>query len=266
MIDYDEIDQWEPHLSEALAAIVPNDVRASVAARVPEYIEDAKTYLFQLAPQDDIITITLQWIEANTIAAYHGSRLTSEEQASIRTVGLLPMVATARRERIARALCKHPNWTSAKARLDTEIQAHGPGNKAGRREGQVHLTLSRAGLVKGFNHYLVHGSEFDQHVAYALLGQDGQELLATDGVPTLIKVELPGAKALAGAHPHIGVEDTRRRGEVPNLVNDFLKAWSYRLYAPNYQTRTGNTDCGIWFREAVPASRIRSVVPCIPAM
>jgi hypothetical protein len=116
---------------------------------------------------------------------YHGSRLTQDEVASIREIGLIPLVAAARRSRLARAFSTHPRWTNVADQLDAAIHAHGAGERAGRREAQVHLTLSRSGLTGSFNHYLTHGSEFDQHVAYALLGQEGKDLLATDGEPVL---------------------------------------------------------------------------------
>ncbi len=43
----------------------------------------------------------------------------------------------------------------------------------GRREGQVHLTLSPAGLVNGFNHLLCEVAEIAVHIATELLGPEG---------------------------------------------------------------------------------------------
>jgi hypothetical protein len=43
--------------------------------------------------------------------------------------------------------------------LEETLALFGAANHGGHREGQVHLTISRAGLVQGFNHYLTHGSE-----------------------------------------------------------------------------------------------------------
>lgn len=177
MIDYDSIDNWFPSLTDALAQVVTKASRATIAAFVPQYIEDAKSRLFKLHPQAEIVDRTLVWLKENTLAAYHGTRLTDEEVAFIRTIGLIPLAADGRRGRLVRALSKHPHWITVADRLDVELENHGNGYKAGYREGQVHLTLSRGGLEYGFNHYLLYGSEFDQRVATSLMGKDGQSLL-----------------------------------------------------------------------------------------
>ena len=98
---------------------------------------------------------------------------------------------------------------------------YGESNKAGRRESQVHLTLSRCGLLHAFNHYLTHGSEFDQHVAYALLGNEGKELLRKDGKARVIKVSVPGDIALNAANRYFPIDDQPlEKGQLPNLVED----------------------------------------------
>jgi len=262
MIDYDDIDVWGSCLSEALVDVVTPFARASVASSNPTYIEDARDHLFSVADREQIIAATLEWLKANTIAAYHGTRLTDMDVASIGRVGLVPLVATARKARLSRALGRHRDWPKVEPRLDTALREYGSGNKGGRREGQVHLTLSRAGLVHGFNHYLLQGSEFDQHVAHSLLGKEGQDLLSNDGAPFVIQVELDGEQALVGAHPHFSIEDLMRMGEVPNVVREFIEAWSYRLFDATYQPSTAQTDCGIWFRDALSPDFIRAMSPC----
>lgn len=265
MIDYDDIDTWHPLLCQALIDVVPLSARASVAASSPRYLEDARQHLLSVADRTRLIAAALDWLKANTLAAYHGTRLVRTEVESIRRDGLLPLVATARKSRIARALARHRNWTNVELRLDAALAAYGAGNRGGRREGQVHLTLSRAGLVNGFNHYLCQGSEFDQHVAHFLLGTEGERLLADDGDPVVIQVELTGEQALVGAHPHFSIDEIVQMGDLPNIVREFLEAWSYRLANPDYQTSTATTDCGIWFREAIPPGLIRSISDCHPA-
>jgi len=252
MIDFDNIDDWEPELTTALSLYVPNFVRQKLAAVAPHYVEDAQDLLFDLTVRDEIIDATLAWIRSTKIAGYHGSRLADVEVASIRASGLIPLQAEARRHRLVRALSMHPEWNKVVNKLDSAIQSHGQGNSAGHREGQVHLTLSKESLTKSFNHYLTHGSEFDQHVAYALLGNDGKNLLALDGNPTVIQVAVPGSLALDATHRHFDIDYMRTRGEIPNLVNEFLKAWSFRLAHPEFQSRTLKIDCGMMFRSTVP--------------
>jgi hypothetical protein len=98
-----------------------------------------------------VIDATLEWLRSSTIAGYHGTRLTDDEVRSVREKGLLPLDASARKARLVRALSQHSNWNAAVQRLDAVLKEHGPDNRAGHREGQAHLTLSRAGLVNSFN-------------------------------------------------------------------------------------------------------------------
>jgi hypothetical protein len=259
MIDFDDIDAWAPSLAAALRPHVPDSAAAQLVAAAPEYVEDARDGLLSLAGRDQVIHATLDWIRSLPVAAYHGSRLTAAEVASIRTVGLTPLRAETRLVRLKRALAPHPRWKEVEGKLDAAIQAHGRGSGAGSREGQVHLTLSRAGLTDGFNHYLTHGAEFDQHVAHALLGEDGVNLLARDGEPRVVQVAVPGPAALDAAHPHFSVDHLRARGEVPNLVRQFIEAWSYRLVHPGFQSRTLKVDCGMVFRSTVPSAWVTRI-------
>jgi hypothetical protein len=259
VLDFDEIDDWAPELALALSATVSSAVGQQLRHAAPEFVEDARDMLFDLTNRENIIDATLTWIRTTTIAGYHGSRLTNCELASVLTAGLIPLTAQSRRRRLERALSQHPNWVSAAGELDSAIHAHGPGGKAGRREHQVHLTLSRGGLTSSFNHYLTHGSEFDQRVAEKLLGADGMKLLASDGEPRLIQVAVPGSVALEAAHWVFDINETRASGEVPNLVNQFLNAWSYRLAHPGFQSRTLKVDCGMKFRCTIPADWIVNV-------
>jgi hypothetical protein len=257
MVDFDSIDDWEAKLSTALRPYLPEHFALTVVAAAPEYIEDAREIIFDLGNRDVIIDAALTWIRSIEVAGYHGSRLTDEEIASVRANGLVPLKAEARRPRLIRALSSHPNWHNLAGQLDATIYDHGPRGVAGRREGQVHLTLSKAGLIRGFNHYLTHGAEFDQQVAQTLLGAEGKQLLARDGHSVVIKVCVPGPVALDAAHPHFGVDDLRAKGDVPNLVNEFLEAWSYRQAHPGFQSDTLRVDCGMVFRSIVPAAWIR---------
>ena len=259
MVSFDEIDDWAPKLATVLCPHISDSVSQKLAAAEPEYIEDSRDLLFELTARNTIIDATLAWIRSMDIAGYHGSRLNDAEVASIRAIGLIPLRAEARRDRLTRALSPHPSWHAVAEQLDAAIQAHGQGGAAGHRQGQVHLTLSRAGLVNGFNHYLSYGAEFDQHVAYALLGEDGKNLLAHDGRPRVIEFAVPGGLALKAAHPHTSIDGIRARGDVPNLVDEFLKAWSYRLSHPRFLSQTLKIDCGMVFRTTVPAAWIRNL-------
>lgn len=259
LIDFDDIDQWELDLAAVLHRLLPKSIGPAIAASAPQYVGDALDLLFNMSDRDAVINSTVNWIRSTNIAGYHGSRLTDSEIASIWAIGLIPLKAGARRYRLERALSRHPKWPAVAGQLESVIQAHGQGSVAGRREDQVHLTVSKAGLTTAFNHYLTHGAEFDQHVAHTLLGAEGKALLATDGEATVIRVAVPGPLALDAAHPYLTIDEMRARGEVPNLISDILTAWSYRLAHPGFQSRTLKIDCGMVFRSTVSADWIVSV-------
>ena len=262
MLDFGDNRAWGLLLTAAVGDLISESVVDRLVAAAPEFVEDARDLLFSCTNRRAIIEATLVWIRSTTIAGYHGSRLIDSEVASIRSHGLVPLDAQARRARLRRALSSHPRWGEVAGRLDATLHAYGGRKmaggrgKAGVREGQVHLTLSRSGLINDFNHYLTHGSEFDQHAALALLGSDSKELLRRDGRARVIQVAVPGEDALNAAHPHFTVEDLLARGDVPNLVNEFLQAWSYGLAHPAFDCRTLKEDCGMVFYKIVPSDWI----------
>lgn len=261
MICFDDIDAWAPTLSGVLLPLAPADIQRRLQVAVPEYIEDARDHFLRFAARDSVIDAMLGWLRSTTVAGYHGTRLTAADVESIKSNGLVPLSATARRERLTRALSRHPRWSEVANRLEEAIHSIGPGCAVGCREGQVHLTLSRAGLTDEFNHYLTHGAEFDWHVASELLGEKGEELLSTDGLPYVIQVAVPGGAALTASHSCFTVEDMRARGELPNIIKEFLEVWCFRLWRPGYQSRSLKPDCGMVFKSAVPADWIRRIEP-----
>ena len=256
MLDFDDNRSWGPTLTAALGGLLTNCVLEKLVTASPQYIEDACDLLFSYADRTRVVDATLAWIRSTSVAGYHGGRLNQSEVESIRARGLFPLEANARRARLTRALSPHPSWGQVAHRLDAALRDYGPGEKAGRREGQVHLTLSRCGLVSGFNHYLTHGSEFDQRVAHALLGAGGAELLKTDGRATVIQAAIPGDDALNAVNRYFTVDERLARGEVPGLVDELLKAWSYGLAHPDFDCGTLQVDCGLIFRSTVPPAWI----------
>ena len=247
MLDFDCIDDWTGHLTAALEKNLHDGVVPALIGAEPEFIQDACDLLFELTDRDAIIDAMLMWIRSTQVIGYHGTRLTDDEVESVRALGLLPLNASARRVRLSRALSSHPRWNEISNDLDAAIQAHG------QRENKVYLTLSRAGLAHRFPYYLTHGAEFDTHVAHALLGDEGMDLLRRDGRPRIVHVAVPGNAALDAAHPYFDIETLRARGDLPNLIDCFLMAWSYRLAYPEFQARTLKVDSGMVFSSVVPS-------------
>jgi hypothetical protein len=120
---------------------------------------------------------------------------------------------------------------------------------SGSREGQVHLTLSRAGLLRRFNHYLVEGSEVDHHVANYLLGDEARDHYPHRGRAMLYRVRLPGREALAAANPH-------GEFQVPNLIDEVVQALAWTMAMGHQDTAQLEMDCGLILYERLPPDRI----------
>lgn len=259
MVRFDQVDDWESQLSAALAPWVPLSVQNEVREAAPQFVEDALDIVLAGSRRRAVVEAAVKWSVGSSIGGYHGSRLTSEEIDDVARHGLVPLSAEGRRRRLVRALRTHPDWLRQSDQLSATLESFGGAGAAGERQGQVHLTLSLAGLTESFSHYLQYGSEFDQCVARELFGDDGPRLLSSDGHAVVVEVSVPGEMALNAANPYFSVEDRMRRDEVPNLVESFLQAWSYRLANPRFQPSRLKLDCGMIFYSTIPPAWIEKV-------
>ena len=259
MIVFDDIDIWEPSLTDVLKPLIPTAFVEDAIAAAPETIEDACELVLGSTCRETIMDATVGWISSEMVAGYHGTRLTETEVDSVRTKGLIPLKANCRHARLQSALAYHERWPEVADKLHDELLAFGPGGKAGRREGQVHLTLSRSGLVRRFNQYLTHGSDIDRHIAFALLGHEGVELLGKFGKARVIKFAVPGHKALAAANPYWSIEECLANNKVPNLIRELLSSWTFRVAHPGFQSNSLGLDCGMIFLSKVPSDWIVTV-------
>lgn len=254
MVDFDKVADWTPSFSAAQTDNISESVITRLREASPNLIENALDKLFALTNREQVISTTLKWIRSTDILAYHGSRLTAAEADSVRVNGLVPLVAETRGVRLRRALSRHPRWHELATKLDSTITA-----QCEHRQGRVTLAFSRAALTTGYNHYLTHGSECDQCVAQHLLGQEGLNLLATDGKKTLIQVAARGTVALDAANPYSTPEEIIARGETPQLAREFLKAWSYCVAHPDRESQPLGISCDMALNHAVPAAWIQSI-------
>lgn len=174
--------------------------------------------------------------------------------------GLRPLIAGDREKRLREILERHSNWNSIKNKLCEILENVGPKEKQGRREGQVHFSLSRSGLVNGFDHYLTHGSEFDQHVVRLLFGdQSGLQLLNSETVPFLVHVCFSGEELIQGAHPHFSYSDILGMGEIPGIARTFLNPWAFKAANPSFDIEKLRTDCCMTQRVAILPERISNI-------
>ncbi len=244
--DFDNIGEWAPRLSDALNALVPNQLSEHVGRGPVEWLGDALDIILEEVEPSDLVNVTRAWLRAQTTVAYHGSRLPPDEIASVRIGGLMALDPTTRSDRLAKVVSRHPSWGEASIGLDAAIRDFGDG-RFGRRLGQTHLTISRGALLTGFNHYLIEGSEFDQAVAVELLGKDARALLMEGRSPVLFTVEVPGHQAI-----EVG-ERWLPYGEMPGLVRHVLQFWANWLHHPALDPGTQNVDFGLMFYEDIPS-------------
>ncbi len=252
--DFDDIQHWWPKLSAHVSGLVPlTSARVAICSGEPKYIEDASEIFFsKVYPEKARFNaIVAAWVKAQTVAAYHGSRLDDADIASIAQKGLNMLSTECRRQCLRKKLSFDPRWREDK--LDAVLKQLGASQSWGNREGQVHATISRASLLKGFNHYLTHGSEFDQCVVSLLFGEKAKELLAEYGSPVLVKLAIPGEKALAAANPY------RLISESHNLVREIIHVWTYWLADPAFVVAKQEYDCGLIFYNDVSSEWISSI-------
>lgn len=252
-IDFDRIDHWGPSLSSKLLPELPHDLIDRLKNAAPEYVQDALDLVFKCGDRDTLVAQTLAWISDNSVVAYHGSRLSKSEIASVLSDGIKALNLSDRSDLLRQKLKDHPSWPTVEDRFNCAIQDYGNGS-FGRREGQAHLTISRGALTYDFNHYLTRGSEFDQVVTLSILGREAQKLLITDRNPVIFRVVVTGSIAL----------DVSSRwlpdGEIPSLARQFLQYWAYWLFDNTIDTASEMVDCGIMFYGDIPASWITDVI------
>jgi hypothetical protein len=253
VFDFDKVEEWGPRLLNFLGNDVPPNIAKIISNGFPQYIEDASYILFKHSNKNKLYINTSNWLKTHNVRGFHGTRITAKEQKSILQEGLKPLVATERTARLIRSLSRHSRWPEIEQQLNDTIKLYGAGENLGKREGQAHLTVSCSALINSFNHYLVEGSEFDSHVAYHLLGEEGKKLISSDGNPFLVSVLVPGEYAFEACN-RFGIPS-----DGPNLIRQMLHVWSYWLAYPDFRSSKYELDCGMVFEDTIPPGWIESV-------
>ena len=256
-IYYDQFETWEGSFRELAVDLVGKEEIQTLASSNFEFIEDAGDSVVRHTDIETASDAIYDWLQAHEFCVFHGTRLLPDEILSVQQLGLRPLVAADRRQRLTEILKTHPQWHHLEHRLAEVLEDVGPKNKQGRREGQVHFSLSRSGLANGFDHYLSHGSEFDQHVVQRLFGdQSGLHLLHSETVPIIVHVRIGGEELVRGAHPHFSYSDIIGMGEIPGIARVFLNSWAFKVANPSFDIAKLRTDCCIMQRVATPPERI----------
>ncbi|WP_157935879.1 hypothetical protein [Paracoccus zhejiangensis] len=257
MIYYDEFGTWEASFGDRMRDLVGQPTIDGLIASDFRYVEDAGDFISKSTNIETISTAIGEWLEENEFCIFHGTRLLPEEKRSVVRDGLRPLAATDREARLKEIFSSHPSWVSVEGNLASVIEDVGPGEQQGGREGQVHFSLSRAGLVDGFNHYLTHGSEFDQCVARRLFPDGtGLQLLEARTDPVLVHVRIEGIELIKGAHPYFSYREIVEMGEIPGLGSTFLNTWAFKVAKPSFDIATLKTDCCMMQRHPTSPERI----------
>lgn len=260
MIYYDEFQTWERSFGDLMARLIGEKALNDLSSSNFEFIEDAGDFVVSHSHIKTASSEIQGWLLAQEYCVFHGTRLLSEEIHSVQYEGLRPLVAADRENRLREILERHPRWLSVEDKLLEVIEDVGPKEKQGRRQGQVHFSLSRSGLLNGFDHYLTHGSEFDQHVVQRLFGdQSGLELLSSETVPVLVHVSISGEQLIQGAHPHFTYSDVIGMGEIPGIARTFLNSWAFKTANPSFEIEKLRTDCCMMERVATPPEKILTI-------
>jgi len=252
VLEYDDGPRWLPSLVAHLEQLLPEDARERLRATEPEGSCSARFALYAIVDKHQLLKATREWLLERDVFAYHGTRINEAQRRSIELQGLRPLVAADRVGAIETFLRDHPRWAEVSGRLSEAIAF--VQRQAGRREGMVYGLFSRTGLVRGCNHYLVEGSEFDHHVAAYLLEGICHEENRRRGQGTLVQFRLTGAEAIAAANP---------RGEFseePNLLAELVGAVAWWLATGDDDTAAQEEGCGLMRYEAISPSLITAFI------
>ena len=79
MIDFDDIDNWEPLLTDKLKSLIPTTPRDRVLAVAPATIQEACEMLLDSTCRKAVMDAAIGWVGSATVAGYHRRRLTEPE-------------------------------------------------------------------------------------------------------------------------------------------------------------------------------------------
>ena len=76
MIDFDDIDNWEPLFTDKLKSLIPTTLRNRVLAVAPGTIQEGCEVLLDSTCRKAVMDAAIGWVGSATVAGYHGTRLT----------------------------------------------------------------------------------------------------------------------------------------------------------------------------------------------
>jgi hypothetical protein len=256
IIDYDRLDLWGPSFESIVEEVSGPAVIDAARKSSPEYIEDARKFFEQQVGVNVLVEGLHKRLSPYRVRVYHGTRLGEDELAAVKRVGLQPLTVADRRSLLVRLFKSHPAWPNVKDRLDDILLRFGvDGVKNGygqREDGAIHVCLSRAGLMRGCNHYLTHGAEVDQNIATVLFDKESaKELLRPGRSPTIASFTAPFGETAKAASPWGFRED-----EMPSLLRSLFQVWAFSLSHPSFDVAKERDSVALRFPGPISADRL----------
>ncbi|WP_095204518.1 hypothetical protein [Mesorhizobium carmichaelinearum] len=249
-IDFDSND-WMAQLGEALRCSVPESARLSLPSASVTYYEEALDALIDDASLSQVVDDVLDWIRANSLQVYHGTRLTDEEARLLKRDGLRPLSIG---DRIGWLRSTFPDLRDTLTEAVVTAAMHK--GQLRHRENQVHAAILRAEMLRGYD-YLFEGSEFDRRLLQFGGHPELVNVLRSRGESRLVRLVIPGDEALDAMHPFFPIDWVRAQDGYPNLVRELLRAWAYEIHRPG-EPRFGVDAC-LMFRKALPGAYVEDV-------
>lgn len=252
IIDFDE-DDWLLPLERALGDIITPQLRSKLQQGTFRYMEDALELFENFGSHEAAVRLTLDWVKANTVRVFHGTRLTSPEAIAMKADGMRPLDI---RQRIKWLRERFPEIDQALSKEDVEAALRKGDLMC--RDKQVHAAISSKEMLSGYD-YLGRGSEFDRRLLEYAGRADLVPLLTSRGTPRLVKLLFPGKEALAHMHFFFPMEQTmERNGGYPIFVRELLTHLVWRIHDPN-ETRPPEDLC-LHIRQPVVGAYVEDVV------
>lgn len=257
VIDYDKIEEWESELDTIISEIITQRFYNELQAARHEYIEDAGNMLSNFIGIENLINHLCERLSDFNVRFYHGTRLSDYEFLQINSNGLVPLDISKRKAALEEILKFHPEWEKARSNIDKSISYVANGGAGLREDGCIHACISRAGLLKGCNHYLEFGAEVDGHIVHNLFGPSHDfalALLKKHRKAALISFLYPFREAAEAANPRGIPKDS-----LSSLPGMLVSAWAYKKSNPSFKTASQRSSTAAKFSGVIHSSKIENV-------
>jgi hypothetical protein len=79
VIDYDEIEQWQPWLTAMVSSLAPAELLEGLKTSRPKYMQDARDYVVENIGRQRLVEHLNGELARYSVRVYHGTRVTEAE-------------------------------------------------------------------------------------------------------------------------------------------------------------------------------------------